>query len=220
MRNRYSAGRGGHERARTDGGREGTRPAGLFSQRQRAQIAQTAARLIIEQGITDWSLAKRKAIRALGLPHAVALPSNDDVEHALTEHHALFSGAAHDEQLRLQRCTALQWMHRLEAFAPLLVGGVAAGWATEHSDIRLELTADDPKTVEILLAGAGISYAATAPADDETRPLGSVQLLITTSCDRIRLVILTPSQRRNRPRRGDEPCLSRSDVAALLAATD
>lgn len=200
--------------------RDGPRPDGLSALRQRARIAQTAARLIVEHGITDWSLAKRKAIRTLGLPDAAPLPANDEIEQALAEHHALFGGPAHAERLRQQRTVALHWMHRLEAFAPLLVGGVAAGWATEHSDIRLELMADDPKAVEIVLAGAGIGYAAAAPADDENRPLGSVQLLVSTSRDRIRLVILTPSQRRNRPRRDDEPRLSHGDVAALVAATD
>lgn len=221
MGHRSGAGRGGRERARAVAGmRDGARPDGLSLQRQRTGIAQTAARLIVEHGITDWSLAKRKAARTLGLPDSVQLPANDEIEQALAQHHALFGGTAHEERLRLQRSAALHWMHQLEAFAPLLVGGVAAGWATEHSDIRLELTADDPKTVEIVLAGAGIRYAVTAPADDETRPSGSVQLLISTSRDRIRLVVLTPSQRRNRSRRDDETRLSRSDVAALLAATD
>lgn len=216
-------GNGRGERGRTRvaaGARDGARPDRLSSQRQRALIAQATARLIVEHGITDWSLAKRKATRTLGLPDTVQLPSNDEIESALTEHHALFGGDSHREQLRQQRTAALDWMRRLDAFAPLLVGGVAAGWATEHSDIRLDLTADDPKAVEIVLASAGIGYAATAPGDDELRPQGSVQLLISTPRHRIRLAISTPAQRRNRPRRDDEPRLNRGDVAALLAATE
>src|SRR5436853_2323278 len=69
----------------------------------RIRIAQAAARLIVEHGITDWSLAKRKAARQLMLPETGALPSNDDVIQALTEHHALFGGAAHIASLRSQR---------------------------------------------------------------------------------------------------------------------
>ena len=221
MGDRSGASHRGRERARgAEGSRPGGRLDGLSSQRQRVRIAQAAARLIVEHGITDWSLAKRKAVRALALPDVVSLPSNDDIEHALTEHHALFGGAAHRESLRRQRTEALVWMRRLEAFAPVLVGGVAAGWASEHSDIRLELTADDPKAVEIVLAGAGIAYVAAAPNDDDVGPLGSAQLLITTAHTGVRLAILTPAQRRQRPRRDDEPRLGCGDVAALLAAAD
>ena len=69
--------------------------------------------------------------------------------------------------LRRQRTEALAWMQRLAQWEPLLVGGVAAGWATEHSDVRLELVADDPKAVEIALASAGVAYAALPPRDDD-----------------------------------------------------
>jgi hypothetical protein len=151
------------------------------------------------------------------LPDAAALPSNEDIEQALADHHALFGGDAHAESLRQQRREALAWMQRLERWDPLLVGGVAAGWATEHSDIRLELVADDPKAVEMDLAGAGVAYAASPPADDADRSQGLTQLRIATPDAAIRLAILTPAQRRSRPRRDDEPRLSTAAVAALLA---
>jgi penicillin-binding protein 1A len=48
--------------------------------RQRARIAQTAARLIAEHGLTDWSAAKRKACRELGLADNESLPGNEEVE--------------------------------------------------------------------------------------------------------------------------------------------
>ena len=53
------------------------------------------------------------------------------------------------------------------AVGPVLVGGVAAGWATEHSEVRLELVADDPKAVEIELAGSGVAYAALPPREGD-----------------------------------------------------
>jgi hypothetical protein len=37
----------------------------------------------------------------------------------------------------------------------VLVGGVASGWAGEHSDIRLDLVADDHKAVELVLINRG-----------------------------------------------------------------
>jgi len=210
MSRERSAGRGAAE-ART-GGRSA--PRSLHNDRTR--IAQLAARLIVEHGITDWSLAKRKAARSLMLPEGAALPSNDDLVQALTEHHALFGGEQHAASLRCQRQEALAWMHRLAPWQPLLVGGVAAGWASAHSDVRLELVADDPKAVEISLASEGIVYAALAAGAGDDRP--GAQLRIELPHAAIRLSILTPQQRRNRPRRDDEPRLTTGEVSALLAA--
>jgi hypothetical protein len=216
-RDRYAPGRGTRapprdSRIARDDGRSGATRAA----RERIRIAQTAARLIVEHGITDWSLAKRKAARQLMLPAEAALPSNDEVEQALADHHALYGGAKHAASLRAQRRAALAWMQRLERWGPLLVGGVAAGWASAHSDVRLELVADDPKAVEIELASSGVAYAAAPPAEDGDRAQGATQLRIVTAGAAIRLAILTPAQRRNRPRNGDEPRLPAAAVAALL----
>ena len=179
------------------------------------RIAQTAARLIAEHGITDWSLAKRKAARQLMLPEREALPGDDEIEAALTEHHALFARDTHVAQLRGQREHALRWMQRLAQFQPLLTGGVAAGWATEYSDIRLELVAPDPKAVELMLLNAGESYRAMGSGRD-----GAADLLISDRNAGIRLSIRTPEQARQRPRRDrhgqEEIRLSADQVAALV----
>jgi hypothetical protein len=184
----------------------------LQAQQDRIRIAQTAARLIAEHGLTDWALAKRKASRQLMLPDSAALPSNDEIEEALGSYHALFGGEAHEACLRTQRTEALAWMKRLAAWDPLLVGGVAAGWATAHSDVRLELVADDSKAVEMALASAGVRYGALPPRD----AVPGAQLLIASARVSVRLDILTPQQRRNRPRRDDESRLAANAVAALL----
>ena len=113
----------------------GPDPFGREAQ-DRTRIAQAAAKLIAEHGIADWTLAKRKAARQLMLPERTALPGDAEIEAALADYHALFGGAAHVAQLREQRERALLWMQRLGQFEPALVGGVAAGWATAHSDIR------------------------------------------------------------------------------------
>jgi hypothetical protein len=193
--------------------RNNGRVDGLRVQRDRLRIAQAAARLIAEHGLTDWALAKRKAARQLLLPDTVALPSNDEIEAALTSHHALFGGDAHAAALRQQRAEALRWMRQLALWEPLLVGGVAAGWATEHSDVRLELVADDPKVVEMALASRGVSYVALPPrADDAT-----AHLRIDSPYASVRLAILTSQQRRNHPRHSDEPRLTADAVAGLIA---
>lgn len=183
---------------------------------QRASIAQAAARLIAEHGIADWTLAKRKAARQLDLPERAALPGDDEIESALCDYHALFGGAAHDASLRAQRTEALVWMKRLAAFRPLLVGGVAEGWATVHSDIRLELAADDAKAVEMGLVNGGCAYRFLPTRNGDA----AAELLVETLRGGVRLTVRTHEAARQLPRRdrhGQEQVrLDASDVASLL----
>jgi len=184
--------------------------------RNRTRIAQTAARLIAEHGLSDWSLAKRKACRELGLPGDEALPGNEEIEQALRDYNSLFAAATQPASLRAQRLDALRWMERLACWDPVLTGAVAAGWATEHSEVRLELEAEDAKAVELALINDGISYthAPTQAAD------AAPQLRIESPAATVRLVILSPQQRRNRPRRdrsgSTEDRLNLRDLKALL----
>jgi hypothetical protein len=181
----------------------------------RIRIAQTAARLIAEHGITDWSLAKRKAARQLMLPEREALPGDDEIAAALADHHALFRSDTHADELRAQREQALRWMRRFAQFSPLLTGGVAAGWATEYSDIRLELVAEDTKAVEMVLLNAGTPYRVMNTDRD-----GAAELFIAESDVGVRISVRTPEQARQRPRRdrhgNEEVRLSADEVAALL----
>ena len=60
-------------------------------------------------------------------------------------------------------------------FSPHLTGGVAAGWATEHSDIRLELVANDAKSSSSRCSTraspiARWSLTATAPRSCSSSP--------------------------------------------------
>jgi hypothetical protein len=186
---------------------------------QRSVIAQAAARLIAEHGITDWSMAKRKAARELDLAHGVAMPGDEEIEVALAEYHALFSGDEHLAMLRAQREEALAWMRHLAAFAPRLTGGVAAGWATEDSGIRLELDADNAKSVELALINAGTRYRPLSSHAD-----GPVELAVETPSGGLHLVVRTLDSVRHRARRDrgarDELRLDASDVEALLARND
>ena len=188
--------------------------------RNRTRIAQAAARLIAEHGLSDWSVAKRKACRELGLPAHEPLPGNDEVEQALRDYNSLFHAATQPVSLRAQRIDALRWMERLARWDPVLTGAVAAGWATEHSEVRLELQAEDAKTVELGLINDGIAYTQMPSPGPDAAP----QLGIESSAGTVRLVILSPQQRRNRPRRersgpGEER-LNLRDLKALLASED
>jgi hypothetical protein len=197
------------------------RPAWPRAQRNRVRIAQAAARLIAEHGLNDWQAAKRKAARHLGLPDHEALPGNEEVEQALRDYNTLFQGTAQVASLRAQRLDALSWMERLSQWKPLLTGAVAAGWATEHSEVRLELEAEDAKSVELSLINAGIDYASIPVSRG---PIDAPQLRVESPRSTVRLVILSPQQRRNRPRRDRdanvEERLNPSQLRALLAAEE
>ena len=189
--------------------------------RNRTRIAQVAARLIAEHGLTDWRLAKRKACRELGLPDHEALPGNDEIEQALRDYNSLFRGTTQPATLRAQRSDALQWMERLSRWEPVLFGAVAAGWATEYSEVQLELEAEDPKAIELALINADVAYAQVpdAPGSEAQAP----QLRIDARATVVRLVILSPQQRRNRPQRertGAEERLTLPQLRALLVADE
>src|SRR6185295_16684791 len=88
----------------------------------RARIAAAAARLMAEDGIDDFALAKRKAARQLGADEAQALPTNDEVEAELRAYRALYQAEEHPELVAELRRVALEAMRMLEHFNPYLTG--------------------------------------------------------------------------------------------------
>lgn len=121
------------------------------------EIAATAARLVVEEGLA-FGPAKHRAAKELGLPARVALPSNDEVETQVREYIAVFCADTQPQELRALREHALAWMARLAEFRPHLGGAVWHGWATRLSDIDLALFCDDPKSTEIALINQNLRY--------------------------------------------------------------
>lgn len=124
----------------------------------RHALAQEAARLIVEHGIDDYGLAKRKAAERLGVTDHAVLPKNTEIEAALAGHHRLFGSGSHAGELAQLRRHAVDAMRLLDRFEPRLVGPVLSGNATAHSDITLHLFADTPESVVLALMDAGIRY--------------------------------------------------------------
>jgi hypothetical protein len=122
-----------------------------------AEIAATAARLVVEEGL-EFGPAKRRAVKQLGLPARAALPDNDAVEDAVREYIALFCADTQPAELAALRRLALTWMERLAEFRPHLGGAVWHGTATRLSDIWLQLFCDDPKSAEIALIENRVDY--------------------------------------------------------------
>lgn len=117
----------------------------------REQLAHLAAKLIAEDGTTDFAAAKRKAARQLGASDTQHMPSNQQVMDALHSYRALYQHDSHPKMLRQLRDEALCFMHQLAEFNPYLTGSVLNGAAGENSDINLMLFSDDTKAVLLFL---------------------------------------------------------------------
>jgi hypothetical protein len=126
----------------------------------RARIAHLAARLMAEDGIEDYGLAKKKAARQAGVADAHQLPGNDEIDAALRAYREIYQ--AHDHQARLTelREIAVRAMSELERFNPHLVGNVLSGIAGKYAGIQLQLFTDDIKAVELFLIDLGADYEA------------------------------------------------------------
>jgi len=127
----------------------------------RSSIAAAAARIMAEDGIDDFALAKRKAARRLGVDEGQWLPANHEIEAELETYRAIYQADEHPERIRALREIALDAMRALERFNPYLTGAVLKGIAGRYAEIELQLFPDSTKEVEIYLLDRGIAYAAS-----------------------------------------------------------
>ena len=133
------------------------KPAGRSATLRQA-IAQEAARLMVERGIHDFLLAKRKAAERFGVTDAGVLPRNTEIEAALIAHQRLFGQDSHAENLHRLRKAAVQAMSLLAEFQPRLIGPVLTGTATEHADVQLHVFADRAESLTLLLLDRHLPY--------------------------------------------------------------
>lgn len=127
-------------------------------QQMRHLIAQQAARMMAEEGISDFAYAKKKAGRQMGFLENNLLPSNAEIEEALKTHNSLFLSEEQPENLFILRKSALFTMQLLERFNPHLTGAVLDGTAGLGSETHLHLFADSLKDVEMFLLNQQIPF--------------------------------------------------------------
>lgn len=154
----------------------------------RASIAAAAARLMAEDGIADYHLAKKKAARQLGLPEHTAFPDNAEVEAELRAYRSLYQGEEHEELILALRQTALDLLELLEPFNPYLTGSVLEGTAGEHSNIDILVFADSAKEVEIFLLNRGIDVRHVEPRNERVE---AVLVLETDTAD-ANVIVMPP----------------------------
>lgn len=127
---------------------------------QRILLAQTAARLMREQGIRDFRVAKDKAAERAGVDaRSTALPRNSEIEAAMAEQQRLFGGEDAQQRLHSLRAAALDAMTLLAAFRPRLVGDVLTGLVTADTDVQLHVFAETSESFDLFLQEQGIPFA-------------------------------------------------------------
>jgi len=125
---------------------------------RRSHIAYLAARLMAEDGIEDYALAKRKAARQAGMAETRELPTNEEIEEAFRTYQQIYHHEEHRNRLRVLRETAVRAMRELARFNPHLTGSVLNGNAGKYADVNLQLFTDNEKAVELYLIDRRIPY--------------------------------------------------------------
>ncbi|HEX7638385.1 MAG TPA: hypothetical protein VF457_08320, partial [Burkholderiaceae bacterium] len=144
----------------------------MDTDRDRQEIARTAARLVVEDGL-DYPSARRKALQAHGAGRRTRGPGDEEIEDEVRAHLALFHAETQPAELRALREVALRWMTRLAEFRPHLGGAVWRGTATADNAVRIDLYCDDVKAPEIALLNRGVDY------DSVSEPLGGDRHALT-----------------------------------------
>lgn len=126
--------------------------------RARQMLAQEAARIIVEQGVQDYRLAKTKAAERLGMTDRGSLPGNGEIEAAVSEHLQIFGREQHVTLLKSLRQAALAAMEILSPFSPRLVGPVLHGTAGASSAINLHVFSDTPELIALRLDEIDLPY--------------------------------------------------------------
>ena len=177
----------------------------------RASIAAVAARLIAEDGITDFHLAKRKAARQLGLAEHVAFPDNAEVEAELRAYRSLYQREEHEALIAELRQEALDLLELLVGFNPYLTGSVLEGTAGENSRIDILLFSDSAKEVEIFLLNRGIDVSHGEARSERVEAV----LIIETPTAEANLIVMPPLLERVSLKRRDGRTSERIRADAL-----
>lgn len=185
----------------------------------RRNIAALAARLMAEDGISDYGLAKRKAARQLSAPETEALPNNAEIETELRAYQAVYQETEQRERLAELRNAAVEVMRLLDPFRPYLTGAVLDGTAGRYADVELEAFPDSAKEVEIFLLNQAVPIVQSEPR----RGGGETAECVLTFEWRdvpVRLSLYAPEAERAQKRRNGRPMeRARLSVVENLLAT-
>jgi len=131
----------------------------------RTVLAREAARLMLEEGVKQYFVAKRLAAkRVLGRDAKGArfrptdLPSNGEIRDAILALAEMSEGKRRTRRLFAMRVTALTIVRALDAFEPRLIGSVSTGHVRKGSDIDLSIFTRDEDALEATLRARGWAF--------------------------------------------------------------
>ena len=124
----------------------------------RLSIANKAAEIIMEEGITDYQYAKKKAVRYLDLDTVDLLPSNDEIDKALLDYRLIFKAELDIELVKTIKTEALRIMKFFASFNPYFVTQLSEGLLPKYPIIQINLFSDNMKEVEYILLNNNIPF--------------------------------------------------------------
>ena len=130
----------------------------LTKRRFKKILAQESAKIIVTQGIENFSDAKNKAAKNLNIENLGCLPSNYEIEKSLKEHYQLFVPVTHAEYVELMRETAIEIVNLFIDFQAYVVGPVVSGTASSSSSINIHLGSENVCDVTHVLDKNEIKY--------------------------------------------------------------
>jgi len=188
----------------------------------RKTLAALAARLMAEDGIDDYALAKRKAARQLGAPDTESLPTDAEIASELRIYQSLYQAEEHHNRLRALRQTAVEVMRLLTPFRIYLTGAVLDGTAGRHAGIELEAFPNSSKDIELFLLNQNIEFDQADSPKDKAGSHEGLEYVLNFEWQNtpFRLSIYPPEAervQRHHPHNGDIIARARlSAVEALL----
>ena len=124
----------------------------------RSIVASRAAEIIMEEGVTDYLFAKKKAAKSLGLLTSDNLPSNHEIDNALKEYQNIFQEQVDSETIVKIKKEALNIMTLFKDFNPHLTGQLLEGLIPKFPKIQINLFTDNLKEVEYILLNKNIAF--------------------------------------------------------------
>ncbi|MGH8543591.1 MAG: hypothetical protein ACREX3_08160 [Gammaproteobacteria bacterium] len=124
----------------------------------RRRVAELAARIMADEGVEYYHLAKRKAADRLGIKAPREVPDNSEIAALLSVYQRLFQAQRQPRWLRAQRETALEAMRLLRLFDPMLAGPVLDGSAARQAMVCLHVFAETPEEVSHFLLEHAIPF--------------------------------------------------------------
>lgn len=181
----------------------------------RREIAALAARMMAEDGISDFGFAKRKAARQLGASESEALPNNTEIEAELRLWQSLYQDDEQAERVYEMRSAALEVMELLDEFRPYLTGGALDGTAGRYSEVEIELYPESTKEIEIFFLNHDIAYEHREPRRGAPN---APEAILTFDWDGVPIKLYVHTAQAERAGRRSGERARRAAVEALLAA--